>query len=157
MDCDRVLPNLFVGCFPEDAAEMRDLRALGITAILSVQSEDDLDDGLDGQEAAARSAELVWRNVAVRDFDVVDLRRKLPQCVMALDGLLAAGHTVYLHCTAGVGRSPTVAAAYLHWYQAWPLEQALRHLRSCRDCSPRGAAIRDAVWPVEGGTPSGKN
>ena len=64
---------------------------------------------------------------------------------MALDRMLKTGHTVYLHCTAGTGRSPTVAAAYLHWCLAWPLERALAHLRDARDCSPNAEAMKPLV------------
>jgi protein-tyrosine phosphatase len=54
------------------------------------------------------------RRVPVRDFDAAELRSKLPECVRNLDGLLSAGHLVYLHCTAGINRSPTVAMAFLY-------------------------------------------
>ena len=65
------------------------------------------------------AAKLKFRSVPVRDFDAADFRRKLPECVAALDWMLKAGHTVYLHCTAGQVRSPTVVAAYLHWSGHW--------------------------------------
>ncbi len=89
-------------------------REVGITAVLNLQTDDD-----------TRSIRLVWEpleahygisgielcRVPVRDFDPSDLREKLPACVRDLDQLLAAGHAVYLHCTLGPGRSPTVAIA----------------------------------------------
>jgi protein-tyrosine phosphatase len=59
----------------------------------------------------------------VTDFDSLDLKRQLPVCVMVLDELVSAGYRVYVHCTAGVTRSPTVIAAYLHWKLHWPLEE----------------------------------
>jgi protein-tyrosine phosphatase len=78
----------------------------------------------------------------VADFDRAELALKLPACVDALNALLTAGDTVYLHCTAGVNRSPTVAVAYLHWSLGRPLDEALAHVRDCRDCVPDGEAVR---------------
>ena len=149
MDCDRITDNLFVGSCLLDLKEAEELRSLGVTAILSLQTEQDMGErGIGWEEKAALAAKLKFRSVPARDFDAADLQRKLPECVMALDRMLKAGHTVYLHCTAGTGRSPTVAAAYLHWCLAWPLEGALTHVRGARDCSPNAEAIRCASWPI---------
>jgi len=149
MDCDRVTPNLFVGSCPLDSKEVEELRSLGVTAILSLQTEQDTGErGIEWEEKTALVAKLTFRSVPVRDFDTTDLWRKLPECVIALDRMLKAGHTVYLHCTAGTGRSPTVAAAYLHWCSAWPLDRALSYVREARDCSPNAEAIRRARWPI---------
>ena len=149
MDCDRITDNLFVGSCLLDVKEAEELRSLGVTAILSLQTEEDMRKrGTEWEEKAALAARLRFRSVPVRDFDSEDLRRKLPDCVTALDRMLKAGHTVYLHCTAGQGRSPTVAAAYLHWCLAWPLERALAHVRDARDCLPNVEAVRRARWPI---------
>jgi protein-tyrosine phosphatase len=86
-------------------------------------------------------------NMPVTDFDSADLQRRLPECVRALDGMLKAGHSVYVHCTAGVSRSPTVVVAYLHWCLEWPLAKALAHVKKIRDCCPNSEAIRHANWP----------
>jgi protein-tyrosine phosphatase len=149
MDCDRITSNLFVGSCLLDRKEAEELRSLGVTAILSLQTKQDMGKrGIEWEEKAAFVAKLPFRNVPVTDFDAADLQRKLPECVAVLDRMLKAGYTVYLHCTAGTGRSPTVAAAYLHWCLAWPLERALAHVRDARDCSPNVEAIRSARWPI---------
>ena len=149
MDSDRIAANLFVGSCLLGRKELEELRSLGVSAILSLQTEQDMGErGIEWEEKEAFAAKLVFRSVPVRDFDAADLQRKLPECVMALDRMLKAGHTVYLHCTAGTGRSPTVAAAYLHWCLAWPLERALAHVRDARDCSPNAEAICCARWPI---------
>lgn len=36
--------------------------------------------------------------------------------VSALEGARASGAKVYVHCTAGLGRSPAVAIASLYWF-----------------------------------------
>ena len=124
------------------------MRSVGITAILSLQTEEDLGErGTAWEEKAALAANVAFQNVPVKDFDIADLQRKLPKCVVILDRMLKAGHTVYLHCTGGVNRSPTVAVAYLHWCLAWSLERAVARVREARDCSPNLEAIRGAEWP----------
>jgi protein-tyrosine phosphatase len=145
MNCHRVLPSLFVGPDLREEADFETLRSLKITAVLSLQTKDDLRDrGVGWEQKAARAAGLHFLNLPVTDFDSADLQRKLPECVRGLDGLLKAGHSVYVHCTAGVSRSPTVVVAYLHWRLAWPLAQALAHVKEIRDCCPNSEAIRRA-------------
>jgi protein-tyrosine phosphatase len=149
MDCDQIIENLFVGSCLLDSKDFEDLRPLAITAILSLQTDEDMGQrDIGWEEKAALNAKLAFRNVPVRDFDAADLQRKLPECVAVLDYMLKSGHTVYLHCTAGTGRSPSVAVAYLHWCLAWPLERALTHVRDCRTCSPNVEVIRCARWPI---------
>jgi hypothetical protein len=80
------------------------------------------------------------------DFSAEGLRSGLPAAVSALDGLLESGHRVYLHCTAGMGRSPGVAIAYMYWFRGHPtLEEAYLALTSKRPCGPNKEAIRGAT------------
>ena len=147
MDCDRIAEHLFLGSCLLESKDLEDLWSLRVTAILSLQTDEDMGErGMEWEEYAALNAKLAFRNVPVRDFDAQDLQRKLPECVAVLDHMLKAGHTVYLHCTAGTGRSPSVAADYLHWCLAWPLETAVAHVRDRRNCSPNVESIRCARW-----------
>ena len=149
MKWDCVTPCLFVGPDPREDADFDALKAANITAILSLQTHHDLRDrAVDWEERSARAAGMAYRNVPVTDFDSANLRRKLPECVVALNQMLRAGHSVYVHCTAGVSRSPTVVAAYLHWCLDWPLEEAVSLLKGIRACTPNWEAINRARWPV---------
>jgi protein-tyrosine phosphatase len=153
MKCDCVLPNLFVGPEPRDEADFEQLRSMKITAILSLQTDEDVRIGdLRSRRSEATEQGLAFHSVPVVDFDRAELRRKLPDCVTVLDNLLKAGQTVYLHCTAGVNRSPTVAVAFLHWKLGWTLDQALAHLLAVRNCCPDAEVIRvksDAVRAID--------
>jgi len=149
MKWDCVTPCLFVGPDPREDADLDALKASNITAILSLQTHHDLRDrAVDWEERSARASGMAYRNVPVTDFDSANLRRKLPECVVALNQMLHVGHSVYVHCTAGVSRSPTVVAAYLHWCLDWPLEEAVSHLKGIRACTPNWEAINRARWPV---------
>ena len=145
MNLSQILPRLFVGSCPTHADDINHLKTdYGITGVLSLQTDHDLDYwDLDWNrlEARCRELDIEVRRVAVRDFDGLDLRTKLPQCVQALDELLRQGRTVYLHCNVGAGRSPSVAIAYLCWKQRWNLDEAVEHVSQCRSCSPNVEAI----------------
>ena len=59
---------------------------MGITAILSLQTEEDLKErGTGWEEKAALAANLTFQNVPVEDFDTADLERNLPYCVVLLE------------------------------------------------------------------------
>jgi protein-tyrosine phosphatase len=156
MDLDEILPELFVGAAPDGPDNIRLWKQQGITAVLTLQTDEDLQrHGLNWpQRQACYVAEgLTVRRVAVRDFDDNDLRSKLPECTRVLDELLAERHVVYVHCSAGVNRSPCVVICYLHWYLGWCLKEAERHVRKYHRCSPAteviGLATRDRRQALE--------
>lgn len=146
MDFHRILPKFFIGSYPESADDIERLkRETGVTAVLNLQTDDDMRYFKLDWDSLLRHYEsrgIEVRRVPVRDFDAVDLQRRLPACVSTLNHLLESGHTVYLHCSAGAGRSPTVAIAYLFWRCGWSLDQALAYVTQCRPCSPNVKAIR---------------
>lgn len=146
MSFDEILPNLFVGSCPLQSEDIDLLKQeLGVTAVLNVQTEEDFDYWRIDWERLARhyrEAGIEVRRVPVRDFDPDHLRDRLPECVRVLDELLRDGHKVYVHCSAGINRSPTTVIAYLHWMQGKDLDEAVDHVRSCRHCDPYADAIR---------------
>lgn len=52
-----------------------------------------------------------------RDFDPNSLRYELPKIVSVIDRCISEGSKVYVHCTAGLGRAPGAAIAYLYWFR----------------------------------------
>jgi protein-tyrosine phosphatase len=153
MNADQVLPQVVVGSYPASTADVDHLqREFGVTAVLNLQNDEDIDDlnvAWPLLEDHYRRSGIDVRRVPVRDFDQDDLRRNLPECVRVLRELIEEGHTVYVHCTAGIGRSPTVVIAYLHWVEGVGLDEAVVEVRSRRNCSPDVQAIRLAGedWP----------
>jgi atypical dual specificity phosphatase len=149
MDFDQILPQLFVGSCPIDPADIDLLKShFGITAVLNLQTEEDFTYwGINWQEveAAYHRSGIELRRVPVQDFNREDLRQRLPACVQALDELLRSGHTVYLHCTGGVNRSPSTAVAYLHWVQGMGFDEAANYVKERRACDPCVEAIRLAT------------
>lgn len=150
IDYNRIQPQLLVGTYPESQQEVEALRRdEGVTAVMNLQTDEDLRVVrffAEPLEKLYAGSSIELRRVPVRDFDEPHLQERLPKCVRALQRLLEKGHTVYLHCTAGVNRSPTVAIAYLHWCLGWKLDSAVEHVEACRPCSPKVEAVRQANW-----------
>lgn len=149
MDYTQLLPNLLVGPHPTTTDDIEELRVkAGITAVLNLQTDEDMRSrnipwGLLGAHYNACGTQVC--RVPVKD-EVPALREKLPECVRALDRLLSSRHVVYLHCSFGAGRSPTVAIAYLHRCCGWKLETALAYMKDRRSCTPSVEAIQQASW-----------
>ena len=154
VDYSRIFPELFVGSHPTTTADIDRLRnEIGASAVLNVQTEDDFEyweTDWPRLEAYYAKTGVVVRRVPVRDFDPDDLQRNLPDCVRALQTLLQEGHTVFVHCTMGIGRSPSTVIAYLHWVRGWDLEHADAHVRQSRKCQPNLDAIRLATQDLGG-------
>lgn len=148
MNISQVVPRLFVGSCPTSTDDIDHLKAeYGITAILNLQTDNDFDYcDLDWRRIEAHCHELriEVRRIPVRDFDGLDLRKKLSQCVRELDALLRDGSTVFIHCNVGAGRSPSVVIAYLVWKQGFNLDEAIEHVTRCGSCSPNIEAIVQA-------------
>jgi hypothetical protein len=144
----QILPRLFIGSHPRSIEDIERLRReAGITAVLNIHTDDDMRAvNLDWPplEAYYTTCPIVLRRAPMIE-EQVELRAKLCQCIEALNQLLAEDHTVYLHCTAGIGRAPTVAIGYLHTYLGWELDEAIAHVKSLRQCAPHVEALRLAL------------
>ena len=144
----QILPRLFIGSHPRTIEDIERLRReAGITAVLNIHTDDDMRSvNLDFPplEAHYKTSSVVLRRTPMVE-EQVELRAKLCNAIQALSRLLAEGHTVYLHCTAGIGRAPTVAIGYLHTCLGWKLEEAINHVKLARECAPHVEALRLAL------------
>ncbi len=99
----RVQPLLYVGGQHKQRGLAR-MRALGITAVVNMREESD-----DAQRGVTLDHYL-W--LATTD-DTSPTMEDLARGVDFIAQNIAAGRGVYIHCAAGVGRAPLMAAAYL--------------------------------------------
>ncbi|MCS6883853.1 MAG: dual specificity protein phosphatase family protein [Acidobacteriota bacterium] len=139
IDFDRVTENIYVGSVPTNRADVKTLLSCGIDAVLNLQTDLDMRlYSIDWQQMLNYYAEAGIEVVRhpIRDFDPEDLRNNLRGAALALSELLNKGHRVYVHCTAGINRSPTVVIAYLHWYLGHSLDEATDVMKLSRFCEP---------------------
>jgi protein-tyrosine phosphatase len=140
LDCSEVLPDrLWVGTFvrPEDVPF---LRQMGMTTVISLQSDHDLETyniHFKKLLKACDEAQIELRRIDTPDFDQNALAANLDRSVAELEAALAPRWTkVYLHCTAGINRSPTVAAAYLIRARGCSAREAYEFVTARRHCCP---------------------
>lgn len=145
-----IMPDLIVGSCLQTPEDVDRLAEAGVTSVFCLQEDCDLEYfNIDIGAIRARCLErgdIKHVRYRIRDFDPHDLRRKLPKAVVQL----ARVHTpdqgkVYIHCTAGLGRAPAVALAYMFWLRGFDLDPAFEQLRSLRPCSPKIDAVRSAT------------
>jgi hypothetical protein len=79
-----------------------------------------------------KNLNLTLANAPMRDFDPPDQRRHLPNAVRQLTNLLNVGHRVYVHCTAGLNRSPLTALGYLTFVEQKTADEAMSVIRNKR-------------------------
>ena len=141
---DRIKTNIFVGSCPGNQMDVQRLAQAGITAVMNLQTESDFDDhGIDWPtlEVLYHQSDIAVYLVSIVDHDDDDLTAKLPDAASALADIVELGHRVYVHCTAGLQRSPSVVIGYLAWHQQISLENALNQVLKARKCDPPIAVL----------------
>lgn len=125
-----------VGGGPRTPSDLDALRVEPrVSAVLSVQHDECLAEhkiDYPRQVRYGRRLSLTMERGPLRDFDPADQRRGLPTAVRGLYGLLRQGHRVYVHCTAGINRSPLVVLTYLTLVEGMGLEEAMTLLLHAR-------------------------
>lgn len=140
LDCSEIISNrLWVGRFIEPQ-HVDVLKHMEITMVLSLQSDMDLSMwGISARQMnlAYDRAGITSRRVPVPDFSPELLAAHLSECVDEIRVALSNERArIYLHCTAGINRAPTAAAAYLMRWRGLSADEAYGYLMSRRDCRP---------------------
>jgi atypical dual specificity phosphatase len=121
---DRVDHHVLLGALPLS----RDVDALageGVSAVVNTCEE------YAGPEERYRSRGIEQLRVPTTDFHPPSLD-SVERAVEFIQRNVLAGRTVYVHCKAGRARSATVVLCWLVAYRGMTVEQAQRHLLSCR-------------------------
>ncbi|MCA9546832.1 MAG: dual specificity protein phosphatase family protein [Myxococcales bacterium] len=134
----RITAEVAVGRCPR-ARERAWLAEQGLTAVVSLQSDADLAQlDLPWSEALTDYAALGIdaTRVPVVDFDRLDLGRNLDAAVAAIQAQVAAGRAVYVHCNAGLNRSPSAVIAWLVAHRGMTLTEAWETVCTAHDSAP---------------------
>ncbi len=143
-EIDEVADGLWVGPVPDSPERIAILRQNGVTGLVSVQTDRDL-------QSVGVPWPLLWKFLMAQgiaahrhpivDFDETALVRGLSAAVAAVQEMRSANRITYLHCTAGVNRSPTVAIAWLVMHGGLDLETAWEQVTSRRPSAPHRSAL----------------
>jgi protein-tyrosine phosphatase len=131
-------------------ADVDHLNEAGVGTIFCLQQDPDLayfsvDIGVI-QERVKEIEGIEHIRAPIRDFDPYDLRLRLPVVVATLyKAAKKNGRISYVHCTAGLGRAPAVALAYMYWIRGYDLFEANSMLQSVRYCHPKLESIKAAT------------
>ncbi|KAB2033531.1 hypothetical protein ERO13_D04G021000v2 [Gossypium hirsutum] len=153
MNYNFIRPDLIVGSCLQTPEDVDKLRKIGVKTIFCLQQDPDLEYfGVDIgaiQDYAKKCGDIEHIRAQIRDFDAFDLRMRLPAVVSMLHKAVNRnGGVTYIHCTAGLGRAPAVALAYMFWVQGYKLSEAHRELLSKRSCFPKLEAIKSATADI---------
>ncbi|KAH1038171.1 hypothetical protein J1N35_039914 [Gossypium stocksii] len=153
MNYNFIRPDLIVGSCLQTPEDVDKLRKIGVKTIFCLQQDPDLEYfGVDIgaiQDYAKKCGDIEHIRAQIRDFDAFDLRMRLPAVVSILHKAVNLnGGVTYIHCTAGLGRAPAVALAYMFWVQGYKLSEAHRELLSKRSCFPKLEAIKSATADI---------
>ncbi|PKU62220.1 phosphoglucan phosphatase LSF2, chloroplastic [Dendrobium catenatum] len=152
MNYNIISDDLVVGSQPQKPEDIYHLKEEGVAYILCLQQDKDIEYWDIDFASIAKSCSNVgvhhMRRPA-RDFDPNSLRSQLPKAVSSLEWAISDGKgRVYVHCTAGLGRAPAVAIAYMFWFCDMNLDTAYNKLTSKRPCGPNKTSIRGATYDL---------
>ncbi|CAA6675114.1 unnamed protein product [Spirodela intermedia] len=151
MNYNFIRPDLIVGSCLQTPEDVDKLRKVGVKTIFCLQQNPDLEyfgvDIIAIQEYAKQCEDI--------EHYRAEIRMRLPAVVGKLvKAVNRNGGVTYIHCTAGLGRAPAVALAYMFWVLGYKLSDAHDLLLSQRSCFPKLEAIKNATADMLGGVSS---
>lgn len=83
--------------------------------------------------------------IKIFDGDEQPIGDHFNSAVAFIDDALSGGNSVYVHCYAGVSRSPTIVAAYLIKIHKMTAAEALKYIAERRPCIDPNEGFRAAL------------
>lgn len=120
-NCYRVAPQLIAGEYPggpdfgSAQAKLGRHLDVGVTYFLDLTEAGELRAYTDALASASAQRGLIvlHRRLPIRDGGLPTTPATMVAILDALDGAIAEGHTVYLHCWGGIGRTGTAVGCWL--------------------------------------------
>ena len=121
-----------VGSYPRSSADLEKLISHKVTAIFSIQSERDYKKhGLTPHflNLLCQESGLRYQRYSILDMNNDDFINKAEGGLKILRDMIKSGERVYVHCTAGIYRSPQMIALYLTIFDKYSLEEAVHFIK----------------------------
>ena len=139
--------QLAVGSHPHAPEHLDQLQEAGVTAVVNLQTDEDL--GHRGVQWSFLWQLYTQRRIRVARVPITDhapdeLASLLGEAVDQVQSFMEADRKVYIHCSAGLNRSPTVLIAWLVRHRGMSLEDAEAWLQERHSCVPYPEVIR--LW-----------
>lgn len=125
----QITDSIIIGTCPRTPNDLIQIRSqAGASGLLSLQHDDCLSYWNINYAMMYRTGTelgLMMERSPIRDFNVPDMRKCLPEAILILANLIDHGYRVYVHCTAGMGRAPTVVLGYLTLVEGYSPDDAI--------------------------------
>lgn len=116
----QILPNLFLGNF-SDSQDLKMLKELNIKYILNLSENDN-----------CFPEDFIYLKIDIKDNITENIKKYFRKTnVFIYNGLLIGN--VFVHCIAGVSRSPTIVMAYLIKKKKYSFDNALKIIKNNRN------------------------
>lgn len=91
--------------------------------------------GVDWDEilSSYKKHNIYMKNFEIFDMDPQDFEKKISKAVSILKKLINQYEFVYIHCTSGIGRAPSLAVIYLSSVLQIPLNEAIAFVKNKRE------------------------
>ncbi|NOZ01509.1 MAG: hypothetical protein GXP54_06420 [Deltaproteobacteria bacterium] len=145
---DAVEDGLWVGRAPRTPEDFAFLSDIGVTDVLTLQTEDEarlcgIRPSIGFRLAGAHGMAL--HRIPMRDFSRRELTDRLAEAAVLVKKLRDKRRHVYVHCAIGINRSPTVVAAYLALSRGLDAGEACRVVKTAHLSHPDQEAVREAL------------
>jgi len=156
MNYAKCFERIIVGSCLQSPSDVDTLKKEGVGIVFCLQEDKDMAHfNIDLEPVLARAVELDVKHVRhpIKDFDPLSLRRHIPDAVRCLASEMTARPEalVYIHCTAGLGRAPATALAYMFLIEGMDLDEAYAELYKSRRCDPQLQMVRAAACDMLSG------
>jgi predicted protein tyrosine phosphatase len=126
-------------------AELEKDNPYRITAVLNVHNAPDVH----------LRSDISYMHVPFNDGEDIP-QEQFTKCLGWLKAMFDDGHTICIHCLAGISRSVTITASFMHYTGLMGFEEALHQIKTIRPAAnPAPAIVLSAkrmlgVWPYNG-------
>jgi len=140
----QITHRIFVGGYAQ-AAQLPINNPHKISAVLNVSTEPPYE----------KDPNIVYCHVPFNDGEGIP-RSQFVKSLGFLQWAYETGHTILIHCAAGISRSVVITASFMEYEKLMGFDEALDRIRKCRAiANPAPAVLVSAkkflgVWPYDG-------